>query len=295
MTKNCHSVGRAVPSAPHPWLSTLASRPSTAGGCGVHSRSKPGFVKKYFETIATLGAPVGLFQIGLSFHFSKKHVRGFAVRTGVRAGADMSVRAGADMNPKSKVENPVRVGTSLRRRPLQVGRAVLSAPHPSSFPPDLLQDVRKSDRNSVLSKSIFARRCTPVHANACTHMQSPTVSQKRVRGFAVRTASVVVRNENMMNATCDRFVRGFFGCGETRLREYGLQRPMTETATKPQSKRRAGKTGTKLGHSGDKNRGVPHILCQRSPHATLVARPSTENQNYTVFTPFLHAFQGPKT
>src|SRR5688572_9264409 len=70
-------------------------------------------------------------------------------------------------------------------------------------------------------------------------MQSPTVSQKRVRGFAVRTASVAARNENMMNATHDRFVRGIFGCGEARLREYGLQRPMTEAATKPQPKRPA--------------------------------------------------------
>jgi hypothetical protein len=28
-------------------------------------------------------------------------------------------------------------------------------------------------------------------------------------------------------------LRGIFGCGATRLREYGLQRPMTETATMP--------------------------------------------------------------
>jgi hypothetical protein len=170
MTKNCHSVGRAVPSAPHPWLSTLASRPSTAGGCGVHSRSKPGFVKKYFETIATLGAPVGLFQIGLSFHFSKKHVRGFAVRTGVRAGADMSVRAGADMNPKSKVENPVRVGTSLRRRPLQVGRAVPARRiHLRS-----LRIFCKTSANRIetpFCQKVFlhagARPCMQMHAPTC--------------------------------------------------------------------------------------------------------------------------------
>src|SRR5687767_4027471 len=54
------------------------------------------------------------------------------------------------------------------------------------------------------------------------------------------------------------FLRGIFGCGSARSREYGLQRPMTETATKPQSKRPAG------------------------------------NQNYTVSTPFLPAFDGPK-
>jgi hypothetical protein len=61
------------------------------------------------------------------------------------------------------------------------------------------------------------------------------------------------------------FLRGVFGCGETRLREYGLQCPMTETATLPQSKRPAGKSGTKLGHSWDGNRGGPQIPCHAAP------------------------------
>jgi hypothetical protein len=43
--------------------------------------SKFRFVKKYFETIPTLGGPVRLFQITPPDQCSKKHVRGFTVRT----------------------------------------------------------------------------------------------------------------------------------------------------------------------------------------------------------------------
>lgn len=49
---------------------SLPSRP-------VLGRSKLDSVKKYFETIAVLGEPVGLFQIGLSSRSGEKHVLKF--------------------------------------------------------------------------------------------------------------------------------------------------------------------------------------------------------------------------
>jgi hypothetical protein len=60
----------------------------------------------------------------------------------------------------------------------------------------------RSDQNCLLSKSIFARRCMPVHANACTHVQPRSLCQKHVRSFAVRTA-FPARTENEEEASAD--------------------------------------------------------------------------------------------
>jgi hypothetical protein len=78
MTKNRHAVGPALRAGRLPFVairvhSWSALRPPIG--------SKLRFVKKHFETVATLGAPVRLFQIGLSSRSSKKHVRCFAART----------------------------------------------------------------------------------------------------------------------------------------------------------------------------------------------------------------------
>ena len=102
------------------------------------------------------------------------------------------------------------------------------------------------------------------------------------------SAQLFARTE-MMN--CDtsfypRFLQGIFGCGETRSREYGLQRPMTDLSVR----------------GAGRERSSPEVKAEglaRGQRASQTAtKPQSKgpagNQNYTVFTPFLHLLSGAK-
>ena len=102
-------------------------------------------------------------------------------------------------------------------------------------------------------------------------IQNPTVSPPEIMGGGPSPGSACY--------SWSAFLRGIFGCGEARLREYGLQRPMTDLSVRGAGRERSSPEVKAEGLA----RGRRASQTATKPQSKRLAG----NQNYTISTPFL--------
>jgi hypothetical protein len=168
-----------------------------------------------------------------------------------------SLCAGHDMNrkPKSKIAN---LKCDVGRVAGPSGRACCPQRAASIFVPFPIFCKTSANRVETPFCQKILRRAS---ACTCAHRRAPTRSGSRSSKNMcdVLLSAQLCRRPKMKNKHQPprgaEFRRESFGCGEAPLSEHVRQRTVTDNATLPWSKRSAGKTETKPGHSWDKFRG----------------------------------------